>query len=326
MVSSIQFELLFSLLNAPLSLLSTYTYTLHLFYMFFCTYIKFDELYHIIVIYLLYVICDLLQINKIYSVYTFNHWQQIFRITQIIIIIKSYLERASEISRAWFLYLILTKLLSIFSRSNLSRRILDVIILIYILCWYRCHRCKIYICKQLRPDSVARNSRHSKAWRYRLWANQRNFSHISSPNRVVRPLLGQNRLQLWRFGSRVMSHRRLRLRPNGVQRRGSIAAGDPSWVHPRHRFTGLLRCQLGRRVQSPHDGGCEWRVGSLRIHRLQRWLEPKMPGGAENRRRQSLQKRVRRLQDPAVLLLRCVWLAVDVFSVGVLADFQVGVS
>nr|GMD53383.1 pathogenesis-related protein 5-like [Ipomoea batatas] len=40
---------------------------------------------------------------------------------------------------------------------------------------------------------------------------------------------------------------------------------------------------------SPHDGGCEWRrVGSLRAHGLWRRLEPKMPGGAENRRRQSL--------------------------------------
>nr|GMD23999.1 homoserine kinase-like [Ipomoea batatas] len=44
-----------------------------------------------------------------------------------------------------------------------------------------------------------------------------------------------------------------------------------------------------------------------------------MSGGDENRRRQSLQKRVQCVQDPAVLLLRRVRLAVsiDVFSSGV---------
>lgn len=119
------------------------------------------------------------------------------------------------------------------------------------LSWFRVCRCNgsyVHIREQMRLHCLAWNSRLSKAGQHRLWTSKGRFPFFPSTDRLVRSLLGQNRLQLRQLRPRLLRHCRLRLQPSRMQRSRRSPACHLGRIHPRLRFTRLLRRQPRRRL------------------------------------------------------------------------------
>lgn len=99
---------------------------------------------------------------------------------------------------------------------------------------------------------------------------------------LVRQILGSNRLFVrpghW---SGQLSNGWLCIKPNRMQWRRSYPAGDPSRVYDRRwcRRAGLLRCQLGRRLQHSDGGGCHWWEWRVSVDWVRGGAEPAVPCG-----------------------------------------------
>ncbi|KAG4953471.1 hypothetical protein JHK87_039065 [Glycine soja] len=118
----------------------------------------------------------------------------------------------------------------------------------------QCSKCdSVYPGKSLQLHSLARHTfrqgcRHSRRRRFRPGTRFGSPAHRAG--RLVRQLLGPDRVQLRRLRCRKMHHRRLRRRTEVHRRRCS--AGDPGGVHHRkrqQRQQGLLRREPCRRLQ-----------------------------------------------------------------------------
>lgn len=144
----------------------------------------------------------------------------------------------------------------------------------------------VHIRQQMWVYSVAWHSpkrRKSSPWQHRLWTHRRHDPFIPGTYRLVRPFLGSNQLQIWRFWVGFMPHCWLWLWTSGVQWRWSYPASNPSWGYARKSNwrSGLLRREPSRRIQLADDDGSEQRVGSVPPDRMCRRPEQTMPCGTE---------------------------------------------
>jgi len=164
----------------------------------------------------------------------------------------------------------------------------------------------IHIRQQMRPHSVAGDSRKTGSRNIGFRAQKGKHAHLRRATGLVGAFLGQNRLPVRRLGPWNMRHRRLRLRRGALQRKRRHAACHARRVHARVRVAGLLRREPCRRLQPPDDGGRQRRLRLVRHHRLRGGPEPTVPSGAEGGRRRRVPERLSRVRETRVLLQRRV--------------------
>jgi len=164
----------------------------------------------------------------------------------------------------------------------------------------------IHIRQQMRPHSVAGDSRKTRPRNIRFRAQKGKHAHLRRATGLVGAFLGQNRLSVWRLGPWDLRHRRLRLRWGALQRKRRHAACHARRVHARVWVAGLLRREPCWRLQPPDDGGRQRRLRVVRHHRLRGGPKPTVPIWAEGGRRRRVPERVPRVRETGVLLQRRV--------------------